>query len=290
MSLPNKNSSHTRAPDFFHGGEDTQFIVHQHIMFGGVALLDVIKFLLLVHINQHAPGDGIGQSRTTDLERLENDVAVRENDRRTPLLDVVNYLDGVREKTLSKGIVDEKIRNAQQIWGARMFDPVRLQSAEVIRIAQFGPQLLENPPIFLRSLCADFAGEVALQIRCHSVVINQRVVYVEQEGDASRRVIDFVHFPVRPSAVPLIAETSRVCYAKMQPAGKKPAITVQPSRLHYPSPSLARFRSPIDASSKLSLVAPISCFNCARLVALAIGAVTVGRAISHASVTCAAVE
>ena len=83
---------------------------------------------------------------------------------------------------------------------------------------------------------------------------------------------------------------SRVCYVKLQPAGKKPAITVQPVGLCYLSPSLARFRSPIDASSKLSLVAPINCFNCARLVGLAIGAVTVGRAISHASVTRAAVE
>src|SRR5947208_11086273 len=139
VSLPDKHSSHTRAPDFFHGGQDTQFVVHQYVMFGRVALLDVIKFLLLVHINQHAPGDGIGQSRTTDLERLENDVAVRENDRRTPLLDVLNYLDRVREKTLSERIVDEKIRNAQQMRGARMFDPIPLQSAEVIRIAYFGP-------------------------------------------------------------------------------------------------------------------------------------------------------
>jgi hypothetical protein len=84
--------------------------------------------------------------------------------------------------------------------------------------------LLKNSPIFLGSLRADFADEVALQICCHSVVINQRVVYVEQEDDASRRMIVFVHFSVDPNAVPLIAEMLRVCYAKMQPAGKKAAI------------------------------------------------------------------
>src|SRR6266568_8249493 len=82
-----------------------------------------------------------------------------------------------------------------------MFVPIPLQSAEVIRIAQLGPQLLENSPIFLRSLRANLAGEVALQISCHSVVIQQRVVYVEQEDDASRRIIAFVHFSVGPSAV-----------------------------------------------------------------------------------------
>ena len=45
--------------------------------------------------------------------------------------------------------------------------------------------------------------------------------------------------------------------------------------------SLARVESNIHASSNLSLVAPISSFNCARLVALAAGPVTVGRAISQ---------
>src|SRR5437762_1873599 len=162
---------------------------------------------------------------------------------------MLNRLERIGEKTFGERIIDQKIRHAKQLLGARMFVPIPLQSAEVIRIPQFGPQLLENPPIFLRSLCADFAGEVALQICCHSVVLQQRVVYVEQEDDASRRIIAFVHFPVRPSAVSLIAETSRVCYAKMQPAGKKSAITVQPLWLCYASPSLARFRSPIDASS-----------------------------------------
>src|SRR5512132_3248479 len=105
-----------------------------------------------------------------------------------------------------------------------MFGPIPLQRAEVIRISQFGPQLLENPPIFLRSFLADFAGEVALQICCHSVVIQQRVVYVEKEDHASRRIIAFVHFSVGPSAVPLIADMPRVCYAKTQAGSKKPAV------------------------------------------------------------------
>ena len=105
----------------------------------------------------------------------------------------------------------------------------------------------------------------------------------------------FVHFPVGPGGVPLIAQMPRVCHVQMQhlrflylllkSADKKPPTTAQLSWLCYPSPLLARFRSPIDASSKSSLVAPTSSFNCARLVALAIGAVTVGRAISHASAT-----
>ena len=50
-----------------------------------------------------------------------------------------------------------------------------------------------------------------------------------------------------------------------------------------PRQSLARFKSSIVAWSSLRGVAPINSFNCARFVALAMGAVTVGRAISYAS-------
>src|ERR1700758_4651763 len=75
-----------------------------------------------------------------------------------------------------------------------MVGSIHLQSAKVVRVAQFGPQLLESPPIFLCSRRADVASEVALQLCCHCVVIEQCVVYVEQEDDASRRTIFFVHF------------------------------------------------------------------------------------------------
>src|SRR6188472_3502484 len=78
VTLPNENSCYTRTPDFFHRGQDSQFVVHQNVMLSRIALLDIIELLLLVHVNQHASGDGIGQSRSTDLKRLENDVAVGE--------------------------------------------------------------------------------------------------------------------------------------------------------------------------------------------------------------------
>src|SRR5262249_55193272 len=158
-------------------GQDTQFVVHKHVMFGRVALLDIVEFLLLVHVNEHTPGDSIGQSGATDLERLENDVAVRENDHRNQSLYALNHFEGIGQKAPRERIVDKKIRDAEQIQGAWAFGPISLQSAKVIRIPKFGPELLENPPVFLRSLRAQLGGEMALQICCHSVVIQQRVVY-----------------------------------------------------------------------------------------------------------------
>ena len=57
VTLPDENGANTRAPEFFARGQDSQFIVDQHVMFSRVALLDILEFLLLVHVNQHATGD-----------------------------------------------------------------------------------------------------------------------------------------------------------------------------------------------------------------------------------------
>src|ERR1051325_120000 len=56
------------------------------------------------------------------------------------------------------------------------------------------------------------------------------------------------------------------------------------------SSSLAWFNTSIAAWPNSSLVASTRSFNCSRLVALAIGAVMLGRAINHASATCAGVD
>src|SRR4030095_485001 len=97
---------------------------------------------------------------------------------------------------------------------ARMFGPISVQSAKVIRVSQLRPKLLENLPIFLRAFHTDLADEVALEICCHAIVIKQRVIYIEQEDDTSWRIIAFVHF--FGIAVPLIAQMPRACYPEMQ--------------------------------------------------------------------------
>jgi hypothetical protein len=62
-----------------------------------------------------------------------------------------------------------------------------------------------------------------LQICRQPVVVQQRVIYVEQKHDASRRL--FVHFSLGSNTVPLIAEGQHVRYAKMQPEGNKDAVS-----------------------------------------------------------------
>jgi hypothetical protein len=50
---------------------------------GGIALRDVVQFVLLVNINKNGAVKGVEQSGAPDLLRLEDDVAVGEDDRLT---------------------------------------------------------------------------------------------------------------------------------------------------------------------------------------------------------------
>ena len=77
------------------------------------------------------------------------------------------------------------MRYDQQVRIARMLDAVTLQRPEVIRIAQLGSQLFEDSPILFCAVRTDFAGEMMPKVRLDSVVIEQRVVHVEQKDYAA---------------------------------------------------------------------------------------------------------
>src|SRR6185369_16194608 len=64
-----------------------------------------------------------------------------------------------------------------------MLDAVTLQCAEVVSVTEFGAQLFEERPIVLGASGADFALEVAFEVGGNAVVVEQRVVHVEQENN-----------------------------------------------------------------------------------------------------------
>src|SRR6185295_16205048 len=53
MPLPGENGGHSRSPTLFDSGEDTQLIVHQHVMFRGIPSLNVRQLVLFVDVNEN---------------------------------------------------------------------------------------------------------------------------------------------------------------------------------------------------------------------------------------------
>ena len=58
---------------------------------------------------------------------------------------------------------------------------VALQGAQVVRIAQLGAQRFEYRPVPIPACGAEFALEMVPEVVLHAVVVEQRVVHVEQE-------------------------------------------------------------------------------------------------------------
>ena len=75
----------TRSPQaFFDCGQNSRHVVDQDVMAGRIALLDVIELLLFVDVDQHAALDRLKDAGALDLARLEDDVAVGQDDSPTP--------------------------------------------------------------------------------------------------------------------------------------------------------------------------------------------------------------
>src|SRR5437667_2111091 len=65
---------------------------------------------------------------------------------------------------------------------ARILTAVALQGAQIIRIPKFGAELFKKCPIALLPLMSDFFFEMTLEVSRDSIVVEQRIVYVEQEN------------------------------------------------------------------------------------------------------------
>src|SRR5215470_11738398 len=142
--------------------------------------LDVVELLLLVDVDEHSPLDRLEQTGALHLERLEDDIAVGQDHRRAESADVLERIERAREEPVRERIIDEVGRDRKQVRLARMLHAVALESAEVVGISELSAELLEYLPVLLLPPLTDFPGEVKFQVRSDPVVVDQRVVDVEE--------------------------------------------------------------------------------------------------------------
>src|SRR6516164_5958519 len=62
-----------------------------------------------------------------------------------------------------------------------MLNPVALQGTEVISVAQFAEQLLEDRPVAIAAGGPELAFQMPLEVGLNVVVIEQRVVHIDEE-------------------------------------------------------------------------------------------------------------
>src|ERR1044072_3017244 len=78
--------------------------------------------------------------------------------------------------------MQQKMRNGEHTWIARIDSSIALQCAEIISIAEFSAQLFEDDPIALLPLVSNFSFKLAFEIGCDPIVVEQSVVDVEKKN------------------------------------------------------------------------------------------------------------
>ena len=68
-----------------------------------------------------------------------------------------------------------------------MLDPVALQGAEIIAIAQLGEQLLENRPVSLAARNSELTIEMTLDVILDAVVVEQGIVHIDEKNNGVRQ-------------------------------------------------------------------------------------------------------
>src|SRR5262249_33436468 len=75
----------------------------------------------------------------------------------------------------------------QKLYIARVLSAVSLESADIVAIAQLGEQILKDPPIALAGGGAKGALEMVLKVLLYRVVVEQRVVDIDEEDERIAR-------------------------------------------------------------------------------------------------------
>ena len=88
-----------------------------------------------------------------------------------------------RIKLLGEGIVHQKRGHQQQLRVVEILEPVALQGAEIVRIAELRAQLFENRPVAITLGTAELTFEMLAEILLHGIVIEQGIVHIEQKYD-----------------------------------------------------------------------------------------------------------
>jgi hypothetical protein len=187
VALPWEDSGDPLTPHLLDSIEDAQLIVDHYILLCRIKTLNLGEFFFLMDIDEHAVFEGRPESGAHNFSRLEHRIAVREDNRRTPLLDVAYGMKRAGIKPVSKRIVDEPARHPQHPWIVHLFEPESLQCAEVVRIAELPPQLFENVPVKFTGIAPICFGQIGGQIGLDAIIIKKRVVDIEKKDEVVRR-------------------------------------------------------------------------------------------------------
>src|SRR4029077_598323 len=132
-----------------------------------------------VNVDEHMSPDGFVDSRALDLTRLKDHVTIRKDHGLPPTPQPIQHVESTRIESVGEGIIHQVGGHSQQTNVRRMLNPITLQSAEVIAIAQFFKEGLEDLPLTVPTSCAKLAFKMLLEVVLNVVVVEQCIVHID---------------------------------------------------------------------------------------------------------------
>lgn len=163
-SLPCKHCRYAFAPELFDCRQDAPFIVDDNVTLGGITPLDVIEGCFLVNVDQYTSRYRSGQAGASNLMGLKDDVTIRQDDGGAKIDQPFQNVDGGREQTIRKRIIDEVAGHGEQLDLARMLAPIPLQCSEVVAISELREKVIEDLPVAFASGAAIRTLEMIFQV------------------------------------------------------------------------------------------------------------------------------
>ncbi|HUC70131.1 MAG TPA: hypothetical protein VMS01_02960 [Stellaceae bacterium] len=146
-----------------------------------VALGDVIELFFFVDVDQHVALDSLGNAGALDLARLEDDVAIGQDDRPRPAAQSFQHIERTRIYPIGKRVIDQPRGHRQEMNVLGVLDPIALQGSEIVAVAEIGEELLKDRPVAVAADGPELAFEMAAQIGLDAVVVERCVIDIDQE-------------------------------------------------------------------------------------------------------------
>src|SRR5271166_3763622 len=161
--------------------------------------------------------DGFVDSRALDLTRLKDHIAIRKDHGLPPGLpptpQPIQHVESTGIKPVAEGIIHQVGGHSQQTNVRRMLNPITLQSAEVIAIAQLFKEGLEDLPVTVPTSCAKLAFEMLSEVVLNAVVFKQCIVHIHEKDDRQPSA----HAFLPPTLLTSCHYQPRTCWGRLEP-------------------------------------------------------------------------
>ena len=135
LPLSWENCGNAIAPIFLDGSQDAELVVHHDVVLSRVASHHILERFLFMDVNEHMAINRLEDAGALDFARLEDNIAVGENHRLSPLPKSRQHVERFRVEAVGKGIINQKGGGCHEMRFVGIFHPKALERAEVVAIA-----------------------------------------------------------------------------------------------------------------------------------------------------------